>query len=126
MYAAMKGHSRAVDRLVENHASLELESAQRYTALMYAVRGGHLETVQTLLRAKADPDVHGNYDSFETPLAIAAGRGHFAIVRALVAAGANIGIYGGYAGRTAECIARHEGYHEISEYLCYHEKRPSA
>jgi ankyrin repeat protein len=93
---------------------------------MYAVRGGHLGAVQTLLRAKADPDVHGDYDTFDTPLTIAAGRGHFAIVRALVAAGANISLYGGYAARTAECIARHNGHHEISEYLCYHEKRPSA
>jgi hypothetical protein len=35
-------------------------------------------------------------------------------------------LHGGYAQRTAECIARHEGHHEISEFLCYHEKRPSA
>ena len=87
---------------------------------------GEVKAVQVLLRAKANPDVHGNYDTFDTPLIIAAKRGYFPIVRALVAAGANVGLYGGQAGRTAECIARHEGHHEISEYLCCNEKKPAA
>ncbi len=126
MYAAIQGHVEAVERLIEHKAALELQSAQRYTALMYAVRGVHIETVQALLRAKADPDVHGDYETFDTPLTIAAERGCFSIVRALVAAGADISLHGGYGQRTAECIARHKEHHEISEFLCYHEKRPSA
>jgi ankyrin repeat protein len=126
MYAAMQGHDEAVQRLIEHGAALEIQSPQRYTALMYAVRSGNVKAVQVLLRAKADPDVHGNYNTFDTPLIIAAERGYFPIVRALVAAGANVGLYGGKAGRTAECIARHEGHHEISEYLCCNEKKPAA
>jgi len=126
MYAAMQGHGGAIQRLIEHKAALEIQSPQRCTALMYAVRGGHMEAVQTLLRAKADPDVNGDYDTFDTPLTIAVERGCFPIVRALVAAGANVGLHGGYGQRTAECIARHMGYHEISEYLCCNEKRPSA
>jgi len=126
MYAAIKGHSDVVERLIRNNASLELQSAQRYTALMYAVRGGHTEAVQALLRAKADPDVHGDYETFDTPPTLAAEGGHFPIVRALVAAGADIGLHGGVPQWTAECAARRAGYHEISEFLCYHEKRPSA
>jgi hypothetical protein len=43
----------------------------------------------------------------------------------LVAAGANTGLHGGYAQWTAECAARHAGHHDISEFLLYHEKRPS-
>ena len=125
MYAAMTGCNEAVQRLIEHKASLEVQSSQRYTALMYAVRGNHLGAVQTLLRATADPDVHGDYDTFDTPLTIAAGHGYFLIVRALVAAGANVGLHGGYGQLTAECIARRAGHHEISEFLCYHEKRPS-
>jgi ankyrin repeat protein len=126
MYAAMQGHSKSVQRLIEHKAALEIQSAQRYTALMYAVRSGHLGTVQTLIHAKADPDVHSNYDTFDTPLIIAAENGYFPIVRVLVAAGANLGLYGGHAGRIAECVARHAGNHAISEFLCYNEKRPSA
>lgn len=125
MYAAMKGHAEVVRQLIEHKAGLELQSSQRYTALMYAVRRSHLETVQILLKAGADPDVHGDYDTFETPLTLAARRGFFPIVRALVAAGANTNLHGGHAQWTAECIARHEGHHEISEFLLYHETKPS-
>jgi len=40
MYAAMEGHTAAVQRLIEHGADMELQaSSQRYTALMYAVRG---------------------------------------------------------------------------------------
>lgn len=126
MYAALKGHTEAVECLIQHKAALELQSSQRYTALHYAVRGGHTQTVLALLRAKADPDVHGDYDTFDTPLTLAAWNGYFPIVKALVAAGADTGLHGGYAQLTAECIARQQGYHEISEFLCYHEKRPRA
>ena len=126
MYAAMKGHSDAIRRLAEHQADLEIQSGQRWTALMYAVRDGHLEAVQALLAAKADPDVHGDYDTFETPLTLAAWRGHFAIVRLLVGAGADVGLHSGCGQATAECIARHQGHHEISEFLLYHEKKPTA
>ena len=126
MYAAMQGHTEAAQCLIERKADLELQSGQRYTALMYAVRGGHTGAVHALLRAEADPDVFSDYDTFDTPLTIAARHGFFPIVRALVAAGADVGLHGGYAQLTAECIARHKGHHEISEFLCYHEKRPPA
>lgn len=126
MYAAMQGHAAVVQRLVEQQALLELQSPQRFTALMYAVRNGHAETVRVLLQSKADPDVHGDYDIFETPLTLAAGHGYFPIVRLLVAAGADVGLHGGYGQRTAECVARHAEYHEISEFLCYHVKRPAS
>jgi len=64
--------------------------------------------------------------TFDTPLTIAARRGHFAIVRALVAAGADVSLHGGVSQCTAECIARLEGHHDISEFLCRNEKRPVA
>jgi hypothetical protein len=76
------------------------------------------------LHAGADPDVHGDYETYEIPLTLAATRGFFQIVRALVAAGANTSLHGGYAGWTAECAARHMEHHDISEFLLYHEKRP--
>lgn len=125
MYAAMKGHDEVVRELVEHKAALELQSSQRYTALMYAVRDGHAKSVQILLQAGADPDVHGDHDTYEIPLTLAASHGFFPIVRALVAAGANTSLHGGYSQWTAECAARHAGHHDISEFLLYHEKRPS-
>ena len=126
MYAAMEGHTMAVQRLIDHQAGLEIQSLPRYTALMYAVRCGHLETVQILIGAKADLDVNGDNDTFETPLTIAAVHGFFPIFRALVVAGADISLHGGFGQRTAECIARHQERHDISEFLCCHKKRPSA
>ena len=125
MYAAMEGHGEAVERLIEHGADLELQSSQRYTALMYAVRGGHTATVQALLAAKADPDVHDEDATFDTPLTLAARSGFLAIVRALVGAGADVSLRGSIWQLPAEAVARLEGHHDISEFLLYHEKRPS-
>jgi ankyrin repeat protein len=123
MYGAMKGHTNVVQLLIEHQVKLELQSAQHFTALMYAVRQNHVETAQEVLRAKA---VHGDYDTFDIPLTIAAQSGFFSMVRLLVAAGANVGLHGGYSQLTAECLSRLRGHHEISEFLCYNEKRPWA
>ena len=68
--------------------------------------------------------MHEDYSTFETPLTLAARQGFFPIVRSLVAAGANVGLHGGCEHVTAECRARLTGHHEISEFLCYHEKVP--
>lgn len=125
MYAAMKGRDDVIRELVAHQANLELQSAQRYSALMYAARDGHTKSAQILLKAGADPNVHKDYDSYEIPLTLAARNGFFPIVRALVAAGAKTGLHGGYAQWTAECAARLAGHHDISEFLLYHEKRPS-
>ena len=104
---------------------LELQSQQRFTALMYAVRRGHTATVQTLLAAKADPDVHADEATFDTPLTLAARYGFLPIVRALVAAGVDVALRGSIWQLPAEAVARREGHHDISEFLLYHEKRPS-
>ena len=126
MYAAMEGHTEVVKRLVEHDADLEIQSSsRRYTALMYAVRGGHASTVQALLAAKADPDVHDEDDTFDTPLTLAASCGFFSIVRALVAAGADVNLRGSILQLPAEAVARREGHHDISEFLLYHEKKTS-
>ncbi len=124
MYAAMQGHTQVVQRLIEHEADLEIQSAQHYTALLYSTREGHTETVLALLRAKADPDVHEEDATFDTPLTLAARYGFLPIVRALVAAGANVGLRGSIWQLPAEAVARREGHHDISEFLLYHEKRP--
>lgn len=126
MYAAMQGHTQAVQRIIDHKADLELQSMQRYTALLYAVRGGHAETVQALLGAKADPDVHDEDATFDTPLTLAARFGFLPIVRSLIAAGADVSLRGSIWQLPPEAVARIEGHHDISEFLLYHEKRPSA
>ena len=126
MYAAMMGHTEAVQCLIEHGSALELLSySGHYTALMHAVRGGHAATVQALLAAKADPDVHENDSTFDTPLTLAASCGFLPIVRVLVGAGADVSRRGGICQITPEAAARREGHHDISEFLLYHEKRPA-
>jgi ankyrin repeat protein len=125
MYAALKGHNDALRQLIASKAALETQSGQHFTALMYAARMSQVETVKLLLQSGADPDVNEDYGTFSTPLTLAAGNGCFPIVRALVAAGADINLRGGYSQLTAECIARRCGHHDISEFLCYHEKKPT-
>ena len=80
--------------------------------------------MQALLAAKADPDVHQEDDTFDTPLTIAARDGFLPIVRALVGAGADVSLRGSIWQLPAEAVARREGHHDISEFLLYHEKRP--
>jgi ankyrin repeat protein len=124
MYAAVQGHADVLQVLANHHANLELQSAQRYTALMYAVRKGHTTSVQALLAAKADPDVHRQNNTFDTPLTLAAWCGFLPIVRALIAAGADVALAGGLWQLPPEGIARRQGHHHISEFLLYHEKKP--
>lgn len=126
MYGAMKGHTEAVQQLIDHRAALEIQSAQRYTALMYAARGGHAATAQVLLAAKADPDVHGEDQTFDTPLTIAAWYGFLPVVRALIAGGAKVSLRGSIWQLPAEAVARLQGHHDISEFLLYHEKKPAA
>jgi ankyrin repeat protein len=93
---------------------------------MYAVRGDHTSAVQALLSAKADPDVHDQDDPFDTPLTLAAHSGCLPIVRALVAAGADVSLRGSIWQLPPEAVARREGHHDVSEFLLYHEKTSSA
>jgi ankyrin repeat protein len=126
MYAAMMGHTEAVQCIIEHGAALELlSSSGRYTALMHAVRRGHTAAVKVLLASKADPDVHQNDSTVDTPLTLAASCGFLPIVRVLVGAGADVSRRGGICQIPPEAVARREGHHDISEFLLYHEKRPA-
>jgi ankyrin repeat protein len=127
MYAAMEGHAGVVHRLIEHGANLEFQSAsRRYTALMYAARGGHTSTVQTLLNAKADPDLHGDYDPFDTPLTIAAMYGFFLLCGHWLEQTLRLPCTAAMGNSPRSALRVHGEYHDISEFLLYHEKKPPA
>ncbi|KAI9354269.1 hypothetical protein DFJ73DRAFT_827295 [Zopfochytrium polystomum] len=76
-----------------------------WTALHDAVSAGHLDCVKTLLDlGRADPDAPRGADgAAPPPLLIAAAAGNLAVVKALVAAGADVGrrsLLFGEPGRT--------------------------
>ena len=57
---------------------------------MWACYKGHMDTVTVLIDKQADVNVHGQYHV--TPLMLASGRGHTAIVRLLLDHGARVNV----------------------------------
>jgi TonB family protein len=88
---ALAGRVEAVRNLLATAApDLEATDARGWTALMYAVRGGHPEIVEMLLQAGADPDQTN--EAGETALHLAARRGRALSAGLLLRAGANFEI----------------------------------
>lgn len=123
MRAACAGDLCELFDLILSGASVDAQDTERWTALSYACWYGQYEIAQQLLDSGADPDVHESYAMVHTPLSLAAQRGDFDLVRLLVAHGADPNIYAGVLAVRAECYARRGGFHDISEFLLYHEHR---
>jgi ankyrin repeat protein len=62
--AALFGHYEAAAVLVRNGANIDRRGCGGFTALLLAVRGGHIETVKLLLEAGADVNIHQGEDAF--------------------------------------------------------------
>ena len=56
-YAAYNGHTEIVDYLIKRGAEVNGTTENGSTALFFAARFGHLETVKTLLAHQADPTI---------------------------------------------------------------------
>jgi ankyrin repeat protein/cell wall assembly regulator SMI1 len=94
-YAAEEGHADIVQMFLELGARPDEKGGLAgFTPLASAVcgaTGGRLECVRLLLAAGADPNSLNNRKS-ATPLTFAAGNGNPAMIRALVAAGADVNV----------------------------------
>jgi ankyrin repeat protein len=106
--AARSGSVAAVRSLIARGADINAaENFQKSTALMAAAAEGHLDVVDLLLEAGADPDRQGHVTSLTdrhnadhptggfTALMFAARSGNDAMVRRLVKGGANINLKNG-------------------------------
>lgn len=103
MWAAGEGHSAAIAYLIEQQADVHARSKAGFTALHFAVRGGHVAAVQTLLRLGANPDDtvqnaapatdrYGRKAGVDPPtsaLGMAIINAHYEVALTLVNAGAN-------------------------------------
>lgn len=87
--AAKENQADVVFSLVKAGADTKACNKSDHSALYVAVKGGHTEVVQALLKAGANP----NYlceEEYETPLACAVRQGQVQIVKALLAGGADV------------------------------------
>ncbi len=102
VWAAAAGHAEVVAELIEFGADFRLALQSGFTPLLLAVRGGHIDAAQALLRAGANvnrriaPGVewrHAGYDAKlrpgATPLHVAVENGHFELAARLLDAGAD-------------------------------------
>lgn len=91
--AAASGDADLVGQLVQRGAKVESRNRGNLRALHWAASRGHADVVETLIKLRAKVEVKGN-SSFivretPTPLAMAAGNGHLAVARLLLAHGAD-------------------------------------
>ncbi|KAI3646660.1 hypothetical protein MP228_009588 [Amoeboaphelidium protococcarum] len=113
--AVMKDKPKILNALVQcNLAEVNALSAHQDTALHLAAMHNRLTCLEILLRHNADIealDMYGN-----TPLLVAASRGHLKICDALIAAGANTGIIN-QCGMNVESIL-HESVGQDAAQKC--------
>ncbi len=77
---------RSQDFLIQKGADVDSVAPNQFTALMFAAKHGHLETVKLLLKADADTDIQT--PNGDTALKLAKEAGHGQVVDLLKEAGA--------------------------------------
>lgn len=87
--AAEKGDLAKVEERIASGADVNTMGTYGMSALQAAADGQHAEVVHALLEAGADPNISGGLLD-ETPLKMAATYGYEAIVKSLIAAGAEV------------------------------------
>jgi ankyrin repeat protein len=129
MAASRSGSLPAVRMLLDRGADVNATDAfQKQTALMWASAEGHVDVVDTLLKAGANPDLKAHITSITqrrnadhptggfTALMWAARNGYEDVVRALVKGGADLSIKNG-DGASAAMVAMYNDRFDIAASL---------
>ena len=87
-------------------------------ALREAARLGDLARIEALLAAGAPVDAPARYG--QTPLFYAAEKGHLAVAKRLVEAGANVNAQDEFFGASALEMSLQGGHAELARYLLAH------
>jgi ankyrin repeat protein len=129
MAASRSGSVPAVRLLLARGVEVNtVESFQKTTALMWAAAEGHLDVVDVLIEAGADPNLQGHVTSLTkrhnadhptggfTALMYAARSGNEALVRRLVARGADVNVKNG-DGASAAMIAMYNDRFDLAATL---------
>ena len=109
--ASRTGDVATLDRMLAAGYDVNARDTYGQTAVMRAAHAGHLDAVRLLARRGADLNTTAKYGLSATMLAVVAGHGD--VARALAEAGADLSRRGsgapGFAGKTAEDLARDRG-----------------
>jgi ankyrin repeat protein len=129
MAASRSGSVPAVRLLLARGVEVNTaESFQKTTALMWAAAEGHIEVVDVLIEAGANPNLQGHVTSLTkranadhptggfTALMFAARSGNEALVRRLVARGANVNVKNG-DGASAAMVAMYNDRFDVAATL---------
>ena len=109
MGAAIGGHERLVELLLQHGAEINRQDSDGITALMHAASRGQERVVELLIRRGAEVNLQSS-DGF-TVLMYAAFFNHPAVVRRLLRAGADAAARGA-SGKTALQVAKEKGHTE--------------
>lgn len=113
--ALRRGDVEALAALLDAGADVDALDGHGQTALMRAAHAGRLDVVQVLIARGADLNRSAKYHL--TALMLAALGNHESVVGALLEAGADPAVRGsgapGFAGKTAEDLARSAGYASV-------------
>jgi ankyrin repeat protein len=121
MAAATAGDLANVASLLDHGAEVRRQREDGYTAVYGGALSGNAAVVKLLLNCGADPNVvhvitNPTYD-LQTPLTLAAWLGDGAVVRELLARGADVHVHGGSFERTALLGAATNGKAEVVRLL---------
>jgi len=109
--ATSSGDLDRMQTLLDQGANVNKQEGRlKETLLMYAASVNDLDTVNLLLKAKANPDIPDHLGF--TPLIVAANKGFTEIANALIRAGANLNLRNN-AGMTALIVAVYGGNNDI-------------
>lgn len=116
---AAEGDTIAVQTFLAAGMHINARDQAGYTAALKAAEAGQVETLQSLLAAGADPNLSGGKND-ASPLSAAAARGDVAMMKVLLAAGAEvdrrIGV-GTAANETALIVAATNGHRDAVALL---------
>ncbi|CAB1102228.1 unnamed protein product [Ectocarpus sp. CCAP 1310/34] len=117
----------AIDALMEAGANIDAQGGEdgaRYTPLHMASEKGLSETALSLVKHRADVHRSGKMSRWErkccNALNLAAGRGHIAVVKSLLAAGVNVNLRPAYSDELALDAAFQGGHADIVTTLIQH------
>lgn len=110
--AALYGHDKIVQLLIDHNADMDIVCEGSGTALLAAAESGMTETVKILLRRGAGAD--RRYGNFETPLLAASASGNEEIVRLLLNHGVDVNILGEIPQRASQQAT--EGLYDQTSY----------